>query len=895
MRQYLRFKAAHPDCILFFRMGDFYEMFDEDAQLAHRVLGITLTERTSGIPMAGVPHHAAEAYLRRLVDQGHRVAVCEQLQDPRDSKGLVERGVVRVVTPGTRVDESLLDDRAQNRLACVAVDASGAAAVACVELSTGFFSVANAAIAEVDDELARLAPAEVLLCELNEETRPRGKRWCEGIGASLTERAGWYFRSSEASASLQEQYGTASLRGLGLSSDSLETAACGALVRYLREAQQSQSAAVATAEPDSEAQDNTSSQPRVPGRANTLSHLRVPTRVSRGDRLIIDAVSLRALEVERTMRTGALDGSLLGSMQECRSAMGKRLLRDWLCAPLCEADAIRARQRVVGAFLADERLHLECREALGQVQDLARICARSCLRRATPRDLLALSRALRGAGRFAELAATSAALRELSQKVSALTEATAPLRDLLERAIGDAPPSHVREGGVIRAGFDSALDECRLLHSDADSWLAKYQQELARSSGIDSLKVGYNRVFGYYIEVSRANSTRVPAEFARKQTLRGAERYETRELKEFETRVLSSQARSFDRERELFESLMESVSGKSAALSRLADEIAEADVLQCFASCARRGQWCKPEICADQSLAIVQGRHPVLERLLRESFVPNDCFLGIGSGSETQATLALITGPNMAGKSTFIRQNALLVLLAHCGSYVPALSARFGVVDRVFTRLGSGDELHEGQSTFMVEMTETANILNHATNRSLIVLDEVGRGTGTLDGLSLAWAIAETLAQRGCRALFATHYHEITRLVEREPRATNLHVSVREWNDRIVFLHQICPGSTDKSYGIHVAVLAGVPPLTVARARSIMESLTVSQSGQTSSADLANSANQVSQPRQLSLFTEYLPHPSVEALRALKLDSLTPLQAFDVLRDLADKATKPGG
>jgi DNA mismatch repair protein MutS len=618
----------------------------------------------------------------------------------------------------------------------------------------------------------------------------------------------------------------------------------------------------------------------------SLVHLRAPKRETATQFITIDAASLRSLEIERTMRSGQTSGSLLATLQRCRTPMGKRLLRQWLCFPLRDIEAIRARQRSVGDLLQDAEFAETLAKHVEGVRDVARIVGRIAMRRATPRDLVALGASTTRIRAIADLVAERPAFSSHQTRLSELAASLAPLaQSIIERCI-DAPPQHMREGGLFRDGFDAELDEARTLQRDANTWLAAYQKRLIEQSGINSLKVGYNNIFGYYIEVTHANTQKIPADFSRKQTLKNAERYITPQLKEFEDKVTTAEARATEREKLLFEKLCIQASRLSGALSEFADIVAELDVLSCFAEFARRFNYVPPQLVDEPVLDIRQGRHPVLDRMLGERFVPNDCALGV------ERTLALITGPNMAGKSTFIRQVALIVLLAHTGCYVPAEAATIGLVDRIFTRIGSSDELHAGQSTFMVEMTETANILHHATDRSLVILDEIGRGTSTLDGLSLAWAIAESLASSRCRTLFATHYHELTSLSERLPNMTNLHVAVREWgtpgNEQIIFLYRILPGRTDRSYGIHVAKIAGLPPETIKRASELLETLAVQTEAPHSSPRPASEGT-VNPGAQMNLFTEYLDHPVIEELRELKLDAITPMQAFDALRQLQDK------
>jgi DNA mismatch repair protein MutS len=867
MRQYARFKHEHPDCLLFFRMGDFYEMFDRDAVLAHKLLSITLTERTKGLPMAGVPFHSAEGYIRRLVAMGHRVAVCEQIQDPKDAKGVVERAVTRVLTPGTLVDETLLEAGAACRVAAVAIDGAEAH-IASIEISTGAFTVASCPVGLVADELARIAPSELVHAEERDGSIHPEVARLAARGLALTARPGWYFRPQDAFDALVAQFAVRSLEGFGFAKDEPAIGAAGAILRYALE---TQSTADAT------------------GR---IAHLAPPRRLARGAFLAVDATTLRALEIERTLRTGAVEGSLLSIFDAAATPMGRRLVRDWLCYPLATKAAIDARLDRVAALVADERFADAVLEQLSTLQDVARIAGRAALGRATPRDFLALARSLAAMRPLADTLAPSAAFADDCAEIARVAPLLAPLAARLARAIKPDAPTHLREGGVFTDGFDLELDEIRLLQRDSSAWLARYQDELVASTGIASLKVGFNSVFGYYIELSAANAAKAPATFTRKQTLRNAERYITPELKTFEEKVLRAEANGIAREKELWAALVAEVAACVREIAAFGERAAELDALSCLAAVARRQRWTRPAIADGRGIAIEAGRHPVLDRSLAARFVPNDTALG-GAGADAP-TLALITGPNMAGKSTYIRQVALIALLAHVGSFVPAAKAEIGVLDAILTRIGSADEIHSGQSTFMVEMTETANILHHATDRSLVILDEIGRGTSTLDGLSLAWAITETLAARGACTLFATHYHELTQLADTLPRVTNLHVSVREWNDEVVFLHRIVPGRTDRSYGIHVARLAGLPRETVARAKEVLELLGKVEVADALSGrvrEIAAAAPARGKPAaapQLSLFTEYVEHPAVEELRRIDLHALTPLAAFDLLRKLAE-------
>ena len=863
MRQYRLFKSRHPDCLLLFRMGDFYELFYDDARTAHQVLGVTLTQRTEGVPMAGVPYHSVEGYLRRLITAGYRVAVCDQVEDASQAKGIVKRDVTRVVTPGTLTDESMLDESAENPLAAVQFLDDQHVALAFAELSTGAFHVAQVPAASVIDELARVRPRELLYVETaNGRPPPRIAQIAGPLGCALTPRPAWQFRTPEATQTLYKQFTVTTLAGFGIADGQPLIGPAGAIVSYLLETQQS--------------------------RDGRLPHLRPPKIFERGEHLVIDHVSLRSLEVERTMRSGSVAGSLLGTLQGCRTAMGKRMLRQWLCFPLRQIAAIERRQECIAALVADGEFSQRLDETLGRVQDVERMSGRIALGRPSPRDLCALGGSLGTLHDLLEQIGGRPAFADHAARLSAVAGALDALGTMLRQACVDSPPAHLREGGLIRDGHDARLDEYRGLQRDSSAYLAQYQQQLVEQTGIPSLKIGYNKVFGYYIEVTHVHAAKVPPQFTRKQTVKNAERYITPQLKEFEDKVLGAAAKAIARELEIFEQLCRATSKCLPQLHDYGQVVAELDVLACLARRAVRHRYIRPSIVAEPVLQIVDGRHPVLDELLADRFVPNDVELGRKVG-DSSPSLALITGPNMAGKSTYIRQAALLTLLAHTGSFIPASSATIGLTDRIFTRIGASDELHAGQSTFMVEMTETANICHHATEQSLVILDEIGRGTSTLDGLALAWAIAECLADRRCRTLFATHYHELVRLAEQRSNIANLNVQVREWADQIVFLHRIAPGSTDRSYGIHVAQIAGLPAEVVRRARELMQTLEV----QTTPARPAPSGPD--EAGQLPLFTQYLDHPAVEKLRAVDLNDLSPLEAFDLLRKLKGELNDTSG
>lgn len=893
MQQWTRCKQQHPDCVLFFRMGDFYELFGPDAESMGRALGLAVVDRGNGIPVAGVPHHQKATYLQRALEHGFRVAVVDQLQDPKEAKGVVERGVTQVITPGTLIDESMLRDEQSVTLAAVAFLDDRAVGAAMIELSTGLFEVLDGHPGEVIDELARRGVREVLYAEpLAGEAPERVKGLLAALGASGTGRASWHFRREEAVGAITDLFGVASVEGFGIAPDAPSVLAAGAVIRYLRETQ-------AVDRPASDA----TSGGEFQRQKVTLAHIRPPRTVERERVCRIDSTSLRALEIEQTIRDGQLAGSLsgvflaspVGTRCVVRTPMGKRLLRAWLSTPSRDAQAIRKRHDAVGAFVGGRTLGEAVGERLRGVSDVARIAGRVALGRATPRDLAALADSILAAGPLVEILDGAESLGSLHERLAVHAKALAALGERIKQSVVDDAPGHLRDGGAIRDGVDAELDEARGLERDAGVWLADYQSKLTAEHDLPSLKVGYNSVFGYYIELPAAQARRAPDVFTRKQTLKNAERYITPELKEFEDKVTTASARALERERVIFGGLCERARQRVPDLVEYADTVAELDVLLGFADKAHQRGWKRPEITTERELSIHAGRHPVLDETLGQAFVPNDCELGI---PDAPANLALITGPNMAGKSTYIRQTALLVVLAQAGSFVPADRAIIGVCDRIFTRVGADDALHRGQSTFMVEMTETANILNNATTDSLVILDEIGRGTSTLDGLSLAWAIAECLAgddeHTGPRTLFATHYHEITELEDKlAPRVRNLHVAVREWTtddgkQEIVFLHSIRPDKADQSYGVHVAELAGVPKPVTRRAREILGALSV-QHARVDTAMIA-APKKPNESAQMGLFTEFLPHPAVDELREIKLDAMTPLQAFDALRKLKDQA-----
>ncbi len=853
MRQYKAIKREHQDAILFFRMGDFYEMFFDDAKEAAPILDIVLTAR-QGMPMCGVPYHAAQAYIDRLLAAGKRVAVCDQVEDPKKARGVVKREVTRVVTPGTVIGSDALPAKANNYIAAIAqLDARFG--FAHLDVTTGEFRVIELADRrELVDEVLRVGPAECLLPESVAER--------EGLAASLdgllrtvwTPLEDWVFDHDSCFALLTDHFHTHSLDGFGCVGMRPGVCAAGALLGYVVD---------------------TLSQP--------LEHVRALTPYSADQHMLIDPLSLRNLEVVEPMRGTSKAATLLGVLDRTVTPMGARLLANWIRQPLVEPVAIRERHAGVADLVARQTMLTAARDTLRRVRDLERLIARIGTGYAGPRDLAGLKDSLLAVPEVAQTLAPaeSETLAANRSALVLLDEVTG----LIERAIVPEPPAVLRDGGVFREGYDAELDELRAASSGAKEWIARLQATERERTGIKSLKVGYNKVFGYYIEVSHANKSKVPDDYTRKQTLVGGERYVTPELKELEAKVVGAEERIAEIEQRLFTELREQVTRFTPQIQQIARAVAVVDVLAAFAALALEANYARPDINESDTIEIVDGRHPVVEAVMvGERFVPNSVHLDGGANQ-----LLVVTGPNMAGKSTYIRQTALLVLMAQIGSFIPATSAAIGVVDRIFTRVGATDELARGQSTFMVEMNETANILNNATDRSLVILDEIGRGTSTYDGISIAWAVAEFIAAtpgKRARTLFATHFHELTRLEELFDCVKNYNVAVREWNDEIVFLRRIVPGGTDKSYGIHVADLAGLPEAVVDRARAILrhleeQALADNVSGQ-------GPVGRVRHPSQLFLFADQ-PHPVIEALRSLKPDELSPLDALMKLRELRDK------
>ena len=855
MQQYRDIKARHPQAILFFRMGDFYEMFEDDAKLAARELGLTLTSRNNGgaaeVPLAGVPVKAATEYLRRLIANGHRVAICEQVEDPKLAKGVVRRAVVETVTPGTVLTDDWLVRNRNNYV--VAVDPRGqTAGLATLDITTGELILEVVPLSEVETALARYEARELVL-------PADAAIAASGASVTVSSREGWEFDADLARDDLTRTYGIASLDGLGVGpEDRPAIGAAGALLRYARELK--------------------------PG---GLPHLAHPTIVRRGDVVPLDEMTRRNLELVEPLRPGAQGATLLEVIDRTLTPMGGRLLRRWLLAPLVDPDAINARLDAVQVLAGDSRGRERLREALDGVRDLERLAGRAALGRATPRELGALRDSIlrlpdvAGALGGIEAREQSALLDELAHALDLLTD----LGDELSRALVDRPPAQLDDGDSIRTAYDRELDDLKAARDGGKQYIARLQARERERTGIGSLKVGFNRVFGYYIEVTHTHRDRIPSDYERRQTLTGAERYVTPELKEYEAKVLGAEERIATREAGVVDQLRQRVGQAISRVQGTAGHLARVDVWSALADVAARERYVRPEVTCDFALELHGSRHPVVERMMpREAFIPNDVAL------DESGRVILLTGPNMAGKSTLLRQVGLCVLLAQIGSFVPCKRARIGVVDRLFTRVGASDNLVRGQSTFMVEMSETSAILHAATARSLVLLDEIGRGTSTYDGVAIAWAVTECLHNTiGSKTIFATHYHELTQLTEELEHVRNFNVAVREVGDEIVFLHRLEPGGADRSYGIHVGRLAGLPAPVVNRAWQVLKLLEAGHHVAKQRPPAAPDA------AQLGLFAAATPDPLLLELDGLDVNSLSPLDALNRLASWQKRRKDRGG
>jgi len=872
MRQYSNIKKENGDAVLFFRMGDFYEMFFEDARLASRLLGIALTSRDKNrnIPMCGVPHHSASGYIARLIKEGHRVAICEQLTVPDESKGLVERGVTRIITPGVACEDELLDPNSNNFIAAACAGPSRCG-FAYMDVSTGEFKLAEFRdLSALHDEIKRITPSELLIQDADEAFAA-----VETVAKRVTRRAGYDFDLASAHSTLAALFETASLDGFGCKEFTVALRAAGALLHYVKET-----------------------------RTSALKHIKRPAPYYTNEYLLSDSSTFRNLEILANIRTGGKEGTLLEVLDRTKTASGGRLLKDWLRYPLRDAGEIKRRQDAVAELLERRAERLMAAETLKEIYDLERLCARVSMKSASPRDFAFLRFTLEKIPCLKDSLAgfSSKLLKEIHSTIDGVEDAAALIRD----ALIDNPPASVKDGGVIRQGFDAELDELRNVASGGKDWLTRLETEERARTGINSLKVGYNRIFGYYIEVTKANTKDVPGDYIRRQTLVNAERYVTPALKEWEEKIVSAEARGAAMEARIFAGLMDSVARFTTRIQKTAVLVSVADTLSSLADAAQEQNYTRPIVNDGDTIEIRGGRHPVVESAVDGGFVANDLVL-----DSRDNRIVILTGPNMAGKSTYLRQGALIAFMAQIGSFVPAESATIGVIDRIFCRVGASDDLSRGQSTFMVEMNETANIINNATDKSLVILDEIGRGTATFDGLSIAWAVVEYLHDTpGVRAktIFATHYHELTELSLTKDCVKNYNMAVREWggnapkggnttfDERIVFLRKVVPGGASRSYGIQVARLAGLPDALIKRAKEILMNLengelteagvpriSVHKRGQDEigPGEVGNSHNLLGGKGVIPPLDELR-----DAIRKIEVERMTPIEAINALNRL---------
>ncbi|HEY5673263.1 MAG TPA: DNA mismatch repair protein MutS [Malonomonas sp.] len=860
MRQYLEIKADYQDAVLFFRLGDFYEMFMEDAVLASRVLGITLTSRNKSdddsIPLCGIPYHSSQGYIAKLIAAGHKVAICEQVEDPKLAKGIVKREVVRVVTPGLVTDTDTLEPKENNYLLAIAGE-EGGFGIAHVDITTGEFRVTQVDnLAQVESELGSLRPREILFAdnETGQRLLKLLKPVLDGLMCNLLPE--WVCETDYATEQLCTFFGVSGLQSFGCQDLPGAQQAAAAVLYYLQKTQKDE-----------------------------LRHLRPLHTYHTRHFMVLDEATRRNLELTATLQDGKKRGSLLGVLDRTVTAMGGRTLRHWIHYPLIDLQQILQRQDAVAELVDESLLRIELREALDGVYDLERLNSKIAMASANAKDLTALRQSLEKLPQIDDLLAgfRSSFLQQLRAQIDMLPE----LVELLSTAIVDDPPFVLRDGGIIRDGYNTELDELRSISREGKGWIARLEQEERDRTDISTLKVKYNRVFGYFIEITNRNLDRIPEDYQRKQTLANAERYITPKLKEYELKVLGAEERLVELEYNLFQQIRLKTAAEGRRIQQSADALASLDALLGLADLAHDRNYIRPIVDDSGVLKIEAGRHPVVEGMpLKEAFVPNDVTL-----DNEKNQLLIITGPNMAGKSTFMRQVALVTLMAQIGSFVPAENARIGVVDRIFTRVGASDNLAKGESTFMVEMNETANILRHATHRSLIILDEIGRGTSTFDGVSIAWAVAEHLhdnAAVAAKTLFATHYHELTDLALTRDRVKNFNISVKEWNDQIIFLRKIVSGGASRSYGIQVGRLAGLPDSVIKRAKEILHNLEAGEYAQSGEPRLGESRGKPKKQRasQMSLFQSDPNEAIRERLENIDLSCMTPLDAMNALDEL---------
>lgn len=868
MRQYNDIKARNPGTVLLYRMGDFYELFDDDAKIASQVLGLTLTSRNHGgaenTPLAGFPHHALDRYANRLVKAGHRIAICEQVEDPRQAKGIVKRDVIEVVSAGTATEENFIEERANNYIAALCTEKRRAGIAIC-DLSTGEFQVEELPADDVLQEILRIEPSEVLFPDCNADPlRDAVSDNLPSVVRTLYDE--WKFSYENAEEALKEHFGVMSLNGLGCEGMTAGVSAAGAMLRYLKEQKK-----------------------------NDLRHITSLQLRSQSDHAELDPATIRNLELLRPLMQDDTGGTLISVLDMTGTAMGARCMKRWITRPLTSVEAITARLNCVDFFKKDTFVRSEVELLLKRIADVERLIGKVTFERANARDLNALRQSLETfPGIIKVVSATSV---EMLVSLSGALDNFEEVAGRIASTIVDTPPLAVREGGIIREGISAELDEIRSAAVNGKQWIARLQETERERTGITSLKVGYNKVFGYYIEVSKANLDAVPEDYIRKQTLVNGERFVTPQLKEMESKILGAEERLSTLEYEIFVGLRRKIAGECARIQEAAEAIAAVDVFVALGRVAAQYNYCRPLLSGQGDIVIRDGRHPVVERMNSvEQFIPNDTEI-----YTRDSQILLITGPNMAGKSTYLRQTALIAIMAQMGSFVPASFAQIGIVDKFFTRVGASDRLARGQSTFLVEMIEVANILNNATDRSLILLDEVGRGTSTFDGISIAWAVAEylheTSGSRG-RTLFATHYHELAEMELLYPRIKNLHIKVKEWNDRVVFLRKIDSGSCDHSYGIQVARLAGVPRKVIIRAREILGNLENMELTPDHKPVLARHRSDRSGEReQTDLFSgvqlnaiDAMHAEVIQQLQEVEVNELTPLDALNLISELKGKA-----
>ena len=867
MQQYMAIKEQYKDCILFYRLGDFYEMFYDDALTASRELEITLTGKNCGqeerAPMCGVPYHAVDVYLNKLVAKGYKVAICEQAEDPKQAKGIVKREVIRIVTPGTNLSQQALDEGRNNYLMCLVYD-NNQFGLAITDISTGdFYTTEVATLKELYDEIHRFSPSEIICNDSFYMSGASLDDFKDRLHVSVSTLDTWYMDEAVSVQKIKEHFKVASLDGLGLTDFPSGTLAVGALLLYLYETQK-----------------------------NTLDNLTKITPYRSGGYMIIDSATNRNLELIETLREKQKKGSLLWVLDKTKTAMGARLMRNWIEQPLIEKKKITARQDAVEELYNDMITREEIREYLNAVYDLERLVTRISYRTANPRDLIAFKTSLGMIPPVKQLLsqAKSAELKEIDERMDCLED----IYDLIEKSIQDEPPIMIREGGMIKEGYNEDVDKLRLSRTEGKTWLAELEAREKEKTGIKNLRVRYNKVFGYYLEVTNSYKELVPEDWTRKQTLANAERYITPELKELEDMILGAEDKLAALEYDLYCEVRDSIGEQVVRIQETAKAIAHLDVLASLACVAQSNDYVRPSINTKGVIDIQGGRHPVVEKMNNnQMFIDNDTYL-----DNKNHRISIITGPNMAGKSTYMRQSALIVLMAQIGSFVPAKSANIGIVDRIFTRVGASDDLASGQSTFMVEMTEVANILRNATSRSLLILDEIGRGTSTFDGLSIAWAVVEHISNPkllGAKTLFATHYHELTELEGKLDSVNNYCIAVREQGDDIIFLRKIIRGGADKSYGIQVARLAGVPDSVIDRAKEIaswLEETDVTDKAKNLQVRTSVKKKEVVREavpaeKQMSLFDIYpADHPVLKELAGLDVSNMTPIQALNTLYEL---------